>query len=383
MILTKKQEEGLDIAVSRYKRKEPYTCIAGYAGTGKSTLVKFIVSALDIDPDLVCYVAFTGKAALVLKEKGCPNAMTAHKLLYQSYPRNDGTFWHKPKRPLDKAYKLIIVDEVSMLPKDMWELLLGHNIHVIALGDPGQLPPIGDDNGVLADPHIFLDEIMRQAQESEIIRLTMDIRAGKPLELFKGTEVQVIDKKDFEQGMYLWADQILVGKNETRRAVNNTIRKYLFDVDTTEPVVGDKLICLRNDWDTFNDLEEVNVNGTLGYIDNLRHYHSYWVPNGLIVDFTPEGYEPGAATFRDLSIDNQLLTTGEPLVSYKNFKKFPKIFKPKEFDYGYCITTHKSQGSEYSKVLVFEEYLKGGDHDRWLYTAATRAKDRLVIVRDS
>ena len=99
MILTKKQEEGLDIAVSRYKRKEPYTCIAGYAGTGKSTLVKFIVSALDIDPNLVCYVAFTGKAALVLKEKGCPNAMTAHKLLYQSYPRNDGTFYHKPNRP--------------------------------------------------------------------------------------------------------------------------------------------------------------------------------------------------------------------------------------------------------------------------------------------
>jgi exodeoxyribonuclease-5 len=206
MILTKKQEEGLDIAVARYKRKESYTCIAGYAGTGKSTLVKFIVSALDIDPDLVCYVAFTGKAALVLKEKGCPNAMTAHKLLYQSYPRNDGTFWHKQKRPLDKAYKLIIVDEVSMLPKDMWELLLSHNIHVIALGDPGQLPPIGDDNGVLANPHIFLDEIMRQAQESEIIRLTMDIREGKPLELYKGKEVQVIDKKDFEDGIYLWAD---------------------------------------------------------------------------------------------------------------------------------------------------------------------------------
>lgn len=206
MILTNKQEEGLKIAVARYKNKEPYTCISGYAGTGKSTLVKFIVSALDIDPDLVCYVAFTGKASLILKEKGCPNAMTAHKLLYQSYPRNDGTFWHKPKRPLDKAYKLIVVDEVSMLPKDMWELLLTHHIHVIALGDPGQLPPIGDDNGVLAAPHIFLDEIVRQAQESEIIRLTMDIREGKPLELYKGKEVQVIDKKDFEDGIYLWAD---------------------------------------------------------------------------------------------------------------------------------------------------------------------------------
>ena len=106
------------------------------AGTGKSTLVKFIISALDIDPKDVCYVAYTGKASLVLKEKGCPNAMTAHRLLYTSYPRKDGTFYHKPKRPLDQNYKLIVVDEISMLPKEMWDLLLSHHIYVIALGDP-------------------------------------------------------------------------------------------------------------------------------------------------------------------------------------------------------------------------------------------------------
>ena len=108
MILTVKQEEGLKIAVARYKANEPWTCIAGYAGTGKSTLVKFIVAALDIDPSDVCYIAYTGKASLVLKEKGCPNAMTAHRLLYQSYPRKDGTFYHKPKRPLEYNYKLIV-----------------------------------------------------------------------------------------------------------------------------------------------------------------------------------------------------------------------------------------------------------------------------------
>ena len=102
--------------------------------------------------------------------------MTTHRLLYQSVPRNDGTFYHKIKRPLDHYYKLIIVDEISMLPKEMWDLLLSHKIHVICLGDPFQLPPIGEDNGVLAKPHIFLDEIMRQEEESEIIRLTMDIR---------------------------------------------------------------------------------------------------------------------------------------------------------------------------------------------------------------
>lgn len=206
MTLTNKQEQGLKISVERFKRHEPWTCIAGYAGTGKSTLVKFIISALDINEYDVCYIAYTGKAAKVLRDKGCPNAMTAHRLLYQSYPKNDGTFCHKIKRPLDHNYKLIVVDEISMLPKEMWELLLSHNIHVICLGDPFQLPPIGEDNGVLQNPHVFLDEIMRQAQESEIIRLTMNIRENKPLQLFQGNEVQVIDSKDIVGGMYGWAD---------------------------------------------------------------------------------------------------------------------------------------------------------------------------------
>ena len=307
--------------------------------------------------------------------------MTAHRLLYQSFPKKDGTFFHKIKRPLDHNYKLIIVDEISMLPQQMWDLLLTHHIHVIALGDPGQLPPIGDDNGILADPHIFLDEIMRQAQESEIIRLTMDIREGKPLELYKGSEIQIIDMKDFEEGMYLWADQVLCAKNETRRYINAKMREYTFGNTSPEPLVGDKLICLRNEWECCNDPGDSLVNGSIGYINNIKHFHSYWVPNGLIVDFTPEGCEYGPDTFSNLSIDHKLLTTGEPLVNNTNFSRFPKQFKPKEFDYGYCITTHKSQGSEYSKVLVFEEYLRGGDHKKWLYTAATRAKDRLVIVR--
>ena len=70
MILTAKQEQGLKIAVQRHKDGEKYTVISGYAGTGKSTLVKFIISALDIDDNRVCYTAFTGKAAEVLRKKG-------------------------------------------------------------------------------------------------------------------------------------------------------------------------------------------------------------------------------------------------------------------------------------------------------------------------
>ena len=315
--------------------------------------------------------------------------MTAHRLLYQSFPRADGTFYHKIKRPLDWPYKLIIVDEISMLPKEIWELLLSHKIHVICLGDPFQLPPIGEDNQVLYNPHIFLDEIMRQAQESEIIRLTMDIRNGKSLSLFKGNEVQVIDQKDMVGGMYGWADQIIVAKNITRRDVNTGMRKMLFDVEDNTPVEGDKIICLRNDWETVTEAGDVLVNGTIGTISNIHYnkYHPFLKPQ-MIANFLSDDniedldYCPQDVYFRNLNIDYKLLTTGEPTVTEKNFKRFPKEFRPLTFDYGYCITCHKAQGSEYDKVLVFEEYLKGGDHDRWLYTAATRAKEKLVIVRN-
>lgn len=362
-------------------------------GTGKSTLVKFIISALDVAPDDVCYVAYTGKAAKVLKDKGCPNAMTTHRLLYQSVPRNDGTFYHKIKRPLDQHYELIVVDEISMLPKEMWDLLLSHKIHVICLGDPFQLPPIGEDNGVLAKPHVFLDEIMRQAQESEIIRLTMDIRAGKSLELFKGNEVQVIDQKDIIGGMYGWADQIIVAKNVTRRVINNQMRKMIFDTDDTAPRVGDRLICLRNNWDNPSAAGDVLVNGTTGILENIKLNNNHPVLHPMMLgDFLPDDYDdrdvefsPVDLYFRNINMDYKLLATGEETVTKENFKKFPKFCRPLTFDYAYAITCWKAQGSEYDKVLVFEENfpLKNTiDHQKYLYTAATRAKKRLIIVRN-
>ena len=379
--------------MERYKNHEAWTCIAGYAGTGKSTLVKFIVQALDIDPDYVCYIAYTGKAAKVLRDKGCSNAMTAHRLLYQSFPRADGTFYHKIKRPLDWPYKLIIVDEISMLPKEIWELLLSHNIHVICLGDPFQLPPIGEDNQVLYNPHIFLDEIMRQAQESEIIRLTMDIRDGKSLTPYKGKEIQIIDPKDIVGGMYGWADQIIVAKNLTRRNINSQMRHMLFGVDNEVPVEGDKIICLRNAWETVTEAGDVLVNGTIGTINNIRYNknHPFLKPQ-MTADFVSDDYtdfdievSPFDVYFRDLNIDYKLLTTGEPTVTEKNFRRFPKQFRPLTFDYGYCITCWKAQGSEYPKVLVFEENFpkkNSLDHLKYLYTAATRASEKLVIVRN-
>ena len=377
--LTKKQQEGIEIAKKRYQMKEAYTCIAGYAGTGKSTLVKFLISELGIENKYIAYACFTGKAALVLQQKG-QDAVTLHKLLYKSYKKKDGTFAHIPKEELDFPYKLIVIDEVSMCPKHIWEQALKHDVHIIALGDPFQLPPIGEDNGILANPHIFLDEVMRQALESDIIKLSMDIRAGKPLQLMNGNDVKVIDKSQVVSGMYTWADQIICGKNATRRMVNNQMRTLLGY--GAEPQDGDKVICLKNYWDTNNESGDPLINGMIGTLKDVRLGQDQGILGrdfkaNFIPDFTEDGMD-------DLSMDYKLMTQGNPTFAKDAkpmFRGGKKIPFPMEFDFGYCITCHKSQGSSWPKVLLFEEFLNRETHQRWLYTAITRAEQKLVIVK--
>lgn len=373
IILTKKQSEGLKIAVGRYKNREPYTYIAGFAGTGKSTLVQYIIEELNISENDIAYCAYTGKASLVLQQKGCPGATTAHKLLYHTRELPDGTFEHSPKKHPDEPLKLIIVDEVSMLEKEQWDILMQWGIPVICLGDPFQLPPIHEDNGVLQHPHIFLDEVMRQAQDSEIIRLSMDIREGRYLEKFKGQDVRVVSKDTITDRLLITADAVLCGKNVTRYDLNRRMRKAIWGEQyIDEPINGDKCICLKNYWNV-GDL----TNGTVGRVSNIIKKDDATLGTKMIADFEVDN----SSWFPRLSMDYKIFTEGKPTVNKDNWKMYPKEIRPMEFDYAYAITVHKSQGSEYSKVVVFNEYL-GGDRDywrRWLYTAVTRASEKLVV----
>ena len=390
MVLTAKQEVGLKLAVARYKAKDPWTCIAGYAGTGKSTLVKFIISALNLQPEDVAYVTFTGKAASVLRHKGCPNAMTAHKLLYYSKRMPNGRFVFKPRPILEGNFSLIVVDEISMLPNDLWELLLSHKKHVIALGDPFQIPPIDkkQDNHVLDTPHIFLDEIMRQAQESEIIRLTMDIRNFKAPQYFKGNEIQVLRPSEVVDGMYGWADQIICATNRKRQEINDYMRQAAGR--GPDPELGDKIICCRNCWDTL-DLSGENalVNGTIGTLGDFETgFQTYPIFGFPEVPVMYSQILTNDGVFEDVIMDHQALKEGKPFLTseqaYQIYRRPDlKNLEPVEFNYGYAITGHRAQGSEWDKVLVFEEKFPFDkeEHARWLYTAATRASEKLVLVR--
>lgn len=393
MILTKRQEEGLKTAVARHRAGEKYTVIAGYAGTGKSTLVRYIIDALNVEEDRVCHCAFTGKAAEVLKKKGNKNVATLHRLLYEHIPRPAGGFFRKPKPFID--YDVIVVDEVSMAPKSLMELLFKHQVYVICLGDPFQLPPIDkdEDNHLLDDPHIFLDEIMRQEEDSEIIQLTMKIRNQEQIDYFNGNEVKIIPYSDLNTGVLQWGDQILTATNAKRQAINNQMRAL--QGRTGEPVDGDKIICLRNYWDDSSLNGDALINGTIGILQNsfqtwreiprfvqsdIRKFDV--LVGDLVVPETNDVYQM-------TEMDRQMIITGEKCcdwrLSYKLGKLRPKYGEivPKEFTYAYAITTHKSQGSEWPKVVVLEEKFPFDkvEHARWLYTACTRSSEKLVLVR--
>lgn len=394
MVLNNGQKQALKIAIKRYKDGEKYTCISGPAGSGKSTLIKFIIAALNLPEDKVGYATFTGKAAQVLKSKGCKNAITLHKLLYKALPKGDGTYMFVPKDTLDEDFQLIVIDEISMVSITLWNLLLKYGVHVLCLGDEAQLPPImaDEDNHVLDNPHYHLTEIVRQAKESEIIRLATHIREGNPISTFAASnqQVMIINKADLMTGHYLWADQILCAKNETRNTLNAQMREIL-QYPADKPTTNDKVISLRNHWDYLSMDGNPLTNGCIGTLKQFET-KNLWVPYyihegpiaTLKATFSTCGDED---VYRSVSIDYKQLITGEKtLTPAQEFnmnrnKKTPNA--PFDFAYAYAITVWKAQGSEFAKVLLFEENFPFDkiERQKYLYTGITRASERVVVVK--
>ena len=393
MTLTEDQEKGLKIILDRYKLGYKYVTICGYAGTGKSTLIKFAIEALGVPKDKIAYATFTGKAAEVLRKKGNEGACTLHKLLYDHFPKPGGGFIRKPKTSI--GYKIVVVDEISMAPKSMIEMLLKHDCFCIFVGDNFQLPMIDKNEGhdYLENRHIFLSQVMRQAAESEIIQISMKIRNGEPIDFMKGKEVIIIPKSELVEGHLTWADQILCGTNATRENINRQMREiYGF---SGLPQDGEKMICLRNYWDDCADNGDALVNGTTGILRNPFETFRM-IPNYIPIDnhrmdvIQGDFVTSDGSTFNSVEMDKKLLidgtkciTDGKILFRLGKLKNKIGDIVPREFAFGYAITTHKAQGSEWDKVLVIEEKFPFSkeEHARWLYTAVTRASERLVLVR--
>src|SRR5689334_1885631 len=216
----------------------------GYAGTGKTTLARHLAEHVD---GKVAFAAFTGKAALVMRRKGCASASTIHSLIYRARDSGEETpsFELWDESPAAKA-SLIVIDECSMVDAELGRDLLSFGVPVLVLGDPAQLPPIqGGGFFTEAEPDAMLTEVHRQAADDPIIHMSMAVREGEWLEPGRYGESEVVRKASLDPKRVLAADQVLVGRNATRRAYNARLRERRGFSDPL-PLAGDKLVCLRN-----------------------------------------------------------------------------------------------------------------------------------------
>lgn len=375
MKFSPQQDEALK-AVSRWLRegRSQIFRLFGYAGTGKTTLARHFAEHVDGD---VQFAAFTGKAAQVLRSKGATNARTIHSLIYR--PRGEEevedeatgrttmspTFSLNRQSPVAKA-KLIIIDECSMVDEDLGRDLMSFGTPILVLGDPGQLPPIsGGGFFTEHEPDYLLTEIHRQARDNPIIRLALDVREGREFMYGDYGTAQVISRRDVTSEMVLKADQVLIGTNRTRRRYNQRLRE-LKGFTSHLPQAGDKLVCLRN------EPSKGLLNGSLWKVMTVSRET---VKPGINLLVAPEEDDPdrGVAKIKLLKAAFEDPDGDIPWQTKKRYN---------DFDFGYALTVHKAQGSQWDEVVLFDESFAFRDtRQQWLYTAITRAAERLTIVR--
>lgn len=407
--------------------------IDGYAGCGKTSTVKQTVAELE---GLTLYATFTGKAALVLQQNGC-EASTIHKLIYTPFNSSDReTVESKTQELKDTIAELVaecsgddhadaveaadnhpsvkklkkeiaqlnassqtpvfrlnldspireasrvVIDEHSMVGKSLATDLLSFGVPILAQGDPGQLPPVADEgffNKGQAD--FTLTQIHRQAAGSPIIQLATQARCGERLAFGTYGDSAVVSSITPEQA--LAADQILCGRNETRH-VNNARMRALKGFSGEMPMPGEKLVCLRNNH------EKGLLNGSLWTVIRCNRYGKYQ----LSLTVRPEEGGPSITVKAHSQYFTQYgRTEMVPPVVPKEKAWYKQIMEDERsigfalrdaesFCYGYVLTVHKSQGSQWPNVLVIDE--SGAfkeDAKKHLYTAITRAMTSVIVSR--
>jgi exodeoxyribonuclease V len=357
------QSLALDKVGQWLKAGEPQVFrLFGYAGVGKTTLARHVAEAASGE---TAFAAFTGKAALVMRSKGCAGASTIHALIYRASEGEEGapTFTLNHDGPASRA-GLIVIDECSMVDAELGRDLLSFGKPILVLGDPAQLPPVkGGGFFTEAEPDVMLTEIHRQAENDPIIRLSQIVRSGGEIAYGEYGESRVIRRNEIDAAAVLAADQVLVGVNRTRRMYNQRIRELL-GLKEALPVAGDKLVCLRN------DRVKGLINGGLWRVEALGGMRKDFVRMTVRADDEASGAQAKVAVLK------QFFEGAEADLPY------PVRRESDEFDYGYALTVHKAQGSQWDRVMLFDESRAFREHRaRWLYTGLTRAARQLTLVR--
>ena len=413
--LTTDQENAKNLIVEWFTNTDDKIFVlSGYAGTGKTFLIDYItreVLRLKIGTEAV-FVSPTGKAASNLVRYGAV-AGTVHSLIYyrdgeefdvdengEIIEKRELTFMKRTA--IDENIRLIVVDEASMINETMLYDLLSFGVKCLFCGDGAQLPPVNGTCPLMQNPHYTMTEIVRQAEDNPIIRLATMAREGRRIPYGNyGDKVCVIGRNALRaqerKRIFLSADQIICGRNKTRSALNSEIRAYKgIPAECLLPIDGEKLICTLNDWEKPLDKDEkfFLVNGIIGTareveesLDDLAvmQFQADFMDEEVRVPFDTGIFTNGA--YRHLYGDRAVTLSNGSVVHEGNFALLHTLRAVSDepicrFEFAYAVTCHKAQGSEFDFVVVFDEsWAFGEDASRWLYTAITRAKQKLLIIR--
>lgn len=335
--------------------------LAGYAGTGKTTIAKRLAE----DAGKVVFAAFTGKAALVLRGKGCDGASTIHSLIYKAEEDDRGITTFRINRHDSPAATadLIVIDEVSMVGEELGRDLLSFKRKVLVLGDPAQLPPVGGEGFFTKrEPDFMLTEIHRQAADNPILALATTVREGGELQFGAYGASLVIRRDQVGQKMILGVDQVLCGTNKTRRITNEKLRKLLGRSGRFKP--QDRVVCLRNDKD------RGLLNGGLWMVDEIEFQDQD--ETEMVVKPLDAGMSVNAV---EVKTHHAWLDGREKELDWKVQREY------QPFDFGYALSVHKAQGSQWDSVLILDESrVFREDAAKHLYTAITRAAERVIVA---
>lgn len=355
--------------INRRHRRQVFR-LTGYAGTGKTTIAMVIAELCGVIDHSV-FIAPTGKATSRLRQKKCPNTKTFHSFVYNVRGEDaDGDPIFVAKGALDEKPRLVVMDESSMVGEYDAEKLMAHRLPVLALYDSGQIDPVKAKPYFTADnADILLDQIERNA--GNIVRASMFVRQGKRLPPREYDDVAVRDGRIDDKALkaYLGEDGVvLCSYNNTRQSYNHRARK-IQGFSGALPQIGEKVVC------TFNQHGYGIMNGEQGIV--LRY------------EDIPEGSED-----KDEPDDMKLIVLKSLTDGVERYAKFnPACFSDYKdlredaykgiggFDFGYALTIHKSQGSEWPFVLIIEEVLRGVSYAKLMYTGITRAITFLEIRR--
>lgn len=347
--------------------------IFGFAGTGKTTIARALADTLATkDNQTTHFAAYTGKAAMVMRRAGCDGAQTIHSSIYAVTIDEDtgrATYTLNPDGAAASA-DLIVIDECSMVGEDIGKDLLSFGKKILVLGDPAQLPPVNDGGFFTeGEPDVMLTEIHRQAEGNPIIHMATLVRKGERLPIGEYGTSQVVLQGAVSMSWLgprvMAADQVLVGKNDTRATYNNRIRLRL-GYQSAMPVIGDRMVCRKNDKTKgiFNgETFEVSALGKSFAEDYAR----------FEVVSRDTGREISIKVMRDCILKGKTSLQEIPYQYRKGTQ---------EFEYAHALTVHLAQGSQWDDVVLFDESgIFRDDAQRWLYTGVTRASSRLLIVR--